>query len=415
MPTLPSRLSLSVFCLLTCVLGCDPPAVMRTPCTGRSAPASCGDACDDATPCGAGTYCSAGTCTADCSASVACTGELVCGGDGRCGGLDAGTDTAGPPDAPPIDFGPPRDVPLADGACASVRLETNRATPNVVLIIDQSGSMGMEEFPAGSGVYRWTALQEALIGSTASPGGFIDMLDSSVRFGLVTYREESGIAGCPDLRVVPALSDNYSTIRGVYTTLRPGGATPTGEAIQSTLTRLSEIVTVTDEPTIFVLATDGEPNRCADILDTTGGRAASLAAVQAAFAMDIRTYVISVGADVSTTHLQDLANAGIGAAPTDPPAMYWLATNTATLGSALDSIIGSVASCNVELVGRIVTSMACMGTVTLGGVPLTCDDPDGWHVVDETHIELTGAACDELQTTGGVLEATFPCEVVILD
>jgi hypothetical protein len=340
---------------------------------------------------------------------------MACGSDGRCGeSLDAGND-APPVDAPPPDFGPPRDVPLADGACASVRLETNRSTPNVVLIIDQSGSMGMEEFPAGSGVYRWTALQEALIGSTAAPGGFIDMLDSSVRFGLVTYREEPAISGCPDLRVVPALADNYGTIRGVYTTLRPGGATPTGEAIMGTLSRLSEIVTVTDEPTIFVLATDGEPNRCADITDTTGGRAASLAAVQSAFGMGIRTFVISVGADVSTMHLQELANAGVGASASDPPAMFWLATDTTSLGAALDTIIGSVASCSIELVGRIDPTMACMGTVTLGGVPLECDDPDGWRAVDETHIELTGASCDELQSGGGVLEAVFPCEVIILD
>jgi hypothetical protein len=35
--------------------------------------------------------------------------------------------------------------------------------------------------------------------------------------------------------------------------------------------------------------------------------------------------------------------------------------------------------------------------------------------VDETHIELQGEACDELLTTpGSTLEATFPCEAVIL-
>jgi hypothetical protein len=335
----------------------------------------------------------------------------MCGADGRCGTpLDTGPT---PTDAPPPDFGPPRDVPIADGACASVRLETNRSTPNVVLIIDQSGSMGMEEFPTGSGVYRWTALQEALIGSTAAPGGFIDMLDASVRFGLVTYREEPAISGCPDLRVVPALADNYLTIRGVYTTLRPGGATPTGEAIQQTLTRLSEIVTAPEEPTIFLLATDGEPNTCADVLDTTGGRAASLAAVQAAFGMGIRTFIVSVGADVSTMHLQELANAGAGATPSDPPAMFWRATDTTTLGAALDTIIGAAASCSIELAGRIDPSMACMGTVTLDGRPLTCGDPNGWRAVDATHIELVGAACDELQTAGGVLEATFPCEVIV--
>jgi len=410
----PFRLLLRLSCFAVLLLAACDPSSPRDACSGRDAPAGCGMACSPLAPCPMGTYCGpADLCVADCSESVRCRSGRACDDEGRCSApMDAGPDVA-PPDAPPPDFGPPRDTPVADGACASVRLETTRSTPNVVLIIDQSGSMGMEEFPAGSGVLRWNALRESLIGAPGAAGGFLDALDSSVRFGLVTYREEPAISGCPDLRVVPALIDNYGTLQGVYSTLRPGGATPTGEAIQATLARLPEIVTVPDEPTIFVLATDGEPNRCDDITDTTGGRAASLAAVEAAFDMGVRTFVISVGADVSTTHLQELANAGAGATPSDPPAMFWLATDTSTLGTALDAIIGSVASCSIELDGRIDPSMACMGTVTLDGAPLACGDPNGWRAVDATHIELTGAACDTLQSSGGVLEATFPCEVIV--
>lgn len=394
--------------------GCDstPP---RGPCNRAGAPPGCNAECSELAPCATGLYCNGSNrCTADCSDEVACRSGQTCGSDGRCGTgmMDAGRD-APPIDAPGTDFGPPRDVMLADMACASVRLETNRSTPNVVLIIDQSGSMGMEQFPPGSGVTRWTALRDSLIGPGAGPGGFLDGLDSNVRFGLVTYREQTAIPGCPDRRAVPALLDNYSTLRGVYTTLTPGGATPTGDAIAATLASLSEIVTVPDEPTIFVLATDGEPNTCEDTMDTAGGRLESVAAIQSAFTAGIRTFVISVGSEIATTHLQELANAGIGATPSDPPAMFWVATETASLAAALDSIVGSVASCSIELMGRIDVTQACLGTVTLDGRELPCNGVDGWRAVDPTHIELQGAACDELQSAGGVLDAIFPCDVIV--
>lgn len=412
------RLSLAPWSLVSLLLalaagpGCDSTPV-RGPCSRSGAPEGCNQECSALVACPTGLYCNDDNrCTADCSSEVVCRGGVACGDDGRCG---TGMADAGRPsvDAPGLDFGPPRDSPLPDMACASVRLETTRSTPNVVLIIDQSGSMGMEQFPPGSGVTRWTALRDSLIAPGAGPGGFIDELDSSVRFGLVTYREQTAIPGCPDRRVVPALIDNYSTLRGVYTTLTPGGATPTGDAIAATLASLSEVVTVPEESTIFVLATDGEPNTCENTTDTDGGRLESIAAIQSAYTAGIRTFVISVGSEIATSHLQDLANAGIGAGPGDPPAMFWVATETTSLATALNSIVGSVASCALELVGRIDPAQACMGTVTLDGRVLACNDPDGWRAVDATHIEITGAACSELQSTGGVLDAVFPCDVIV--
>lgn len=396
--------------------GCDP-EVARGPCSRPGAPAACNTECSELALCPTGFYCSdALRCTADCSPEVACRGTVVCGDDGRCGGpiLDGGRD-AEPLDAPLIDYGPPRDSPTSDGACASVRVETQRSTPNVILIIDQSGSMGMERFPPGAAnPTRWDALSDALIGIDPGPGGFIDDLDSSVRFGLVTYRQEPGIPGCPDLRgEIPALINNYTTIRGVYTALSPGGATPTGDAIAATLASISTYTAAApDQPTIFILATDGEPNTCENSTDTVGGRLESIAAIQSAFTAGIKTYVISVGTDTEMTHLNDLANAGQGVASGATP---YVATDIGTLGAALTSIIGSVASCNIELMGRLDTERACTGTVTLDGRVLTCDDPDGWRAVDESHIELLGSACSELQSAGGTLNASFPCEVIILD
>ena len=417
MPHLSLRLALfaSLATLPAALFGCDNPTpVRRGVCERAGAPANCGLPCSVTAECGAGLYCSdAGACTADCSAAVACTAPLSCDSFGRCG---APTDAGEPPDAPPFDAGPRPDAgplpdaPLEDGACGAVELSTTRSTPNVVVIVDRSGSMGTEQFPPGSGVSRWTALRNALIDPAT---GLLFSLDASVRFGFVTYRNLAPMAGCPHISVIPALLDNADEIASVYSTMTPSGPTPTGDAITATLARLPEIVTATDEPTIFVLATDGEPNTCEDPTDGVGGRAESVAAVGAAFAAGVRTVVISVGTDVSTTHLQDVANAGLGRTASDPPAQFWVATEAAGLSAALSTIIGDVASCDIELVGTIDPTQACLGTVSLDGRELGCGNPDGWEVVDATHIRLLGTACNELQTTGGTVSGRFPCEVVV--
>lgn len=397
------------------IAGCDsatPPR--RGPCGRAGAPPGCGEPCGFDFDCEAGLYCGDDlTCTADCSGTVTCTRPMVCDATGRCAApTDGGVDRDAPPyDAGPLpDVGPLPDAPLEDGACGAVELSTTRSTPNVIVIVDRSGSMGTEQFPPGSGVSRWTALRNALIDPAT---GLLFALDSSVRFGFVTYRNLSPMAGCPHISLLPALLDNADEIASVYSTMTPFGPTPTGDAITATLARLSELVTVTDEPTVFVLATDGEPNTCESATDEVGGRAESVAAVAAAYAAGIRTFVLSVGTDVSTGHLQEVANAGVGRGPADPPATFWVATDVAELSAALGTIIGDVASCDIELVGAIDPSQACLGTVTLDGRALRCGDPDGWQVVDATHIRLLGAACNELQTSGGTVSGRFPCEVVV--
>src|SRR5690606_16752937 len=91
------------------------------------------------------------------------------------------------------------------------------------------------------------------------------------------------------------------------------------------------------------------------------------------------------------------------------PAPYWTATDTAGLEEALSSIVGEVVSCTLELSGQIVPERACTGTVRLGDEELMCNDSErGWRPIDSTHIELTGTACDDLQSSDAAVTARFP-------
>lgn len=370
-------------------------------CNVPSPPEACGDSCSTLDPCPAGFYCGAAGCTADCSDDVACSAGSLCSPSGMC---LSGNDGA------IIDV-EPRDVMGSDNTCAAVDVGAERVTPNVILIVDRSGSMDDNEFPEGSGVTRWVALRDALLDE---PEGLLFSLQASVRYGLVTYDQSDSPSGCPDLETIPSAISNYDTIDDRYSRLNPRGGTPTGDSIVEILDRLDDLVPTSDpgDPTIFVLATDGEPDTCEDGDDEVNGRRESVEAVEAAFDMGIRTYVISVGTDVSTGHLEDVANAGLGRGPGDPDAPFWVASDTDGLNEALEDIIGGVVDCRLTLDGSINPDLACSGTVSLDGSPIPCDDPDGWHVIDADTIELTGDACAELQG-GAALTARFPCDVVV--
>jgi hypothetical protein len=394
--------------LMLGAMGCDCGGPTRNGvCNVPSPPAACGATCSAGDACPAGFHCGeSGTCSADCSATVACASGFRCDPVGRC--IESTDGSAG--DVLLTDA--PRDVQGTDNTCAAVDLGATRVTPNVLLIVDRSGSMGNEEFPPGSGTSRWDALRDALL---ATPDGLLFSLQSSIRFGMVAYDgDRGGMGTCPNLETVPCAIDNYPAIETRYTMLDPGGVTPTGQSMTAVLGMLDTLVPTADagDPTIFILATDGEPNTCADRMDTTGGRAASVAATEASFAAGIPTYVISVGSDVGADHLQDVANAGLGRDAADPDAPYWVANDTAGLNAALSTIIGGVVDCRLMLSGSIDPSLACTGEVRLDGTPIACDDPNGWRAIDATTIELTGTACDELQA-GATLSARFPCEVVV--
>ena len=396
--------SIALFVCAGCDCGGDDPP---GPCAVDSAPEGCGTYCDEGRRCPPGFFCDlpSNECTADCFTNTDCATNEACNlGTGLCYEVIR-------PDAQPRDGEPP----VNEGGCAGASVTARRVTPNVILIVDQSSSMN-EGF---GGRTRWQALRRSLLDPD---DGLIQALDDQVRFGLALYsaRNRDGDTRlpqgeCPTLTEVSAMLDNYSAIQEVYSDADPIDETPTGDAIDAILDGILNLPDPSPDPTIFILATDGEPDRCEE-LNPQNGQEEAIAAVTRAYNSGIRTYIISVGRDVSEAHLQDVANAGVGQDGAGPDADFWVAGDDQGLRDALTAIIGGELSCVVQLDGSLSDpSEACMGTVELNGRDLTCDDPDGWELVDANHLELLGEACAELQGGPGAnLTATFPCGVDII-
>lgn len=390
--------------------GCDcaGPHVPGGRCDDPEPPDGCGDACTTILDCPGGFYChSSGVCTSDCmpgASTEECMSPSVCRDDGRC--------------IPPGVDGGPVEYPDASVNCADVTVQATRVTPNVILIVDQSGSMDADF--AGLGT-RWDVLRDALIGS----GGLVEDLQGVVRFGVALYTAEADgntsdpVPGeCPMITWVDPALDNLANISAVYL---PGDwvdETPTGQSIDAVMARLASIPDPSTDPTIFILATDGEPDTC-EMPNPQMGQQVSIDAVTRAFNAGIRTFIIVVGNDVGEAHAQDIANAGRGMPiGTSCPVgeCYFRPDNDMALRDTMRAIVGGQLSCVVTLRGMIEdVSQACTGTVEINDMPLVCDDPNGWRVIDSTHIELTGEACTLLQNTPGVrLEARFPCDIILI-
>jgi hypothetical protein len=345
---------------------------------------------------------------------VACNGDDA-GGSGTAtqtsGGIDLSTTgSEGSDDAlnPTMDTTPSTtvDPDQQTSGCGTVSVMLESETPTIVLLVDQSSSM-TEDF---SGLERWDAVYETLMDPD---DGVVVSRESAVRFGFTLYSSENGNEGgmCPMLTSVPPALDNYEAIDMVFAAADPIDETPTGESLEIVAQDLAAFQA--EGPKAIVLCTDGEPDTCAEP-NPQEGQPESIAAAQAAYAMDIKTFVIAVGNEIGAPHLQEMANVGVGKMPDDPmPAPYYEALDAAELVEAFDEIIGTFISCELTIDGMVDVDQACEGTVEIDGMVLEC--MTDWEVPDEDTLLILGEACDLLRDGGEhTVEASWPCDAVVI-
>lgn len=305
-------------------------------------------------------------------------------------------------DGPNLPTGMPPE--FTSGDCVDVQVQVDPIIPTLVLLVDQSGSM-TEDF---GGEERWDAVYETLMDPA---NGVVASLESSVRFGFTLYTSNDGFAGgeCPMLTTVEPALDNHMAIDDVFAASNPGDETPTGESLAAVAQQLADFQA--DGPKGIVLATDGEPDTCAEP-NPQNGQQESLDAAAQAFDLGLTTYVISVGDDVGAEHLQELANVGVGKDPNDPmPAPYYQALDAQQLIDAFEEIIGNFVSCELLIDGEVDLAQACDGTVLLDGVPLECGTD--YELPDQSTLLLLGSACATLQDGGDhAVDASWPCGAV---
>jgi len=193
--------------------------------------------------------------------------------------------------------------------------------------------------------------------------------------------------------------------------------TPTGESIDGAAKILQA---VTDPgPKVIVLATDGEPDTCADP-DPDGqagndrAKEVAIKATQDAFAQGVFTFYISVGNVVSDIHATEMANVGQGFPRNDPMQRFYRANDQAALADAFAKIVEGVRNCSFQLNGTVKDGGETEGKVTLDGTQLQLGDPNGWRLSSPTTVELTGTACETVKDKNDhKVEAEFKCGTIV--
>jgi hypothetical protein len=205
--------------------------------------------------------------------------------------------------------------------------------------------------------------------------------------------------------------------------------TPTRESLTATAEALAAMGF--DGPKVIVLATDGEPDNCtcpdwdSDTgeecagghtvqrggMDMTPAKAEQYDVVEEAARifdeLGITVEVINVSDpdnESLATHLDDVAQRGGASSGASIDGF-----NPGALSDAFQGIIDGVRSCAIDLDGEISEGKEDTGAVTLDGVELVLDDPDGFRVNTPTQIELLGAACETIKSGDHELDISFPC------
>jgi len=356
------------------------------------------------------------------------------------------------------------DIEGVQDRCNELDAQFEKIVPSVVVLVDRSKSMFESNGDKTVRSALWDPLADALTNAT---DGVIPQLQSEVRFGFAAYNRDAAqaTAACPSLASVPISLDNGAAIStayaaaGVVPTDYYKWDTPTAESVRAVTAELTQFAE--PGPKYLLLVTDGNPDRC-DLADPQCGQDDAIAAVQAAYAAGITTFVVGIGevaADANdpgvtgcwgrcgALHLQDLANAGSGLPVlrnTDPnflnncfdgrrglnnvqiftasyvedptlagAAPYFVPDGRTALRDALGGILRQVRSCTFTLTQAVRPGQESTGNVALDAEPLSYADPDGWILTGGKDVQLQGAACERLQNQAENVQIYFPCEAYI--
>ncbi|HZS37368.1 MAG TPA: VWA domain-containing protein [Polyangia bacterium] len=307
------------------------------------------------------------------------------------GGCLGGTMTGDSHHAPP-DLGKPQPPPVMqptvdagptsgdDASCGGMEFALARVPPNVMLVLDRSGSMN-ESIGGGSATSKWDDLKSAL---TSTIGAY----DSQMRFGVSLFSHPGGGSCDPGQIDVAVGAMNGANVLTQVGAASPGGNTPTAATMAAVAAsgKLNDAA----RDNYVVLATDGQPN-CADT-DVTSKITALYNATPS-----VKTFVIGVGDGTASNPV--LLDLWAVAGHTDQPGLvkYYQANSPTDLKTAFDTIAGGLVSCTFAMAQAAPDPSLLY--VWSNGTAVPADATNGFtYDAGGPSVTLHGAACDALKT-----------------
>lgn len=263
------------------------------------------------------------------------------------------------------------------GKCGAMEFALTRIAPNVMLVLDRSGSMS-DPIAAGSATTKYADLTSAI-------KSLVTNYASQMRLGATFFAADNN---CAAGTVNPIAPNNGAAIDTMVANHSPGGNTPTAVTLDAVIA--SNQLADKTRANYVVLATDGLPN-CGDV-DVTSRIKKLYNATPS-----VKTYVIGVGADTNTnpTLLNSWADAGHTARTGNTH--YFQTNSPQDLKAAFDAIVGGIVSCDFKMMQS--APDPTLITVTENGTPISPSPTVGWTFDASTNtVTLHGAACDALKS-----------------
>ena len=342
-------------------------------------------------------------------------------GDGNGGGPGAGgstpgsgTGTGASPGSGTGGSGPtltdgggflPPPPPSADANCGQVNNPLKVVPPDVLLIQDRSGSMDHDDNDQscrrGCGAAsKWSEM-------TVAVTQVVTTTQATVNWGLKFFADGSDAEACAVLPgvTVPVAPNNATAITTAIARTGPSTNTPTRAAIQAGTAYLMSLKDT--NPKYILLATDGEPNCAAGCIgndcSTTPNPTEEMnseMAVAAAAAAGIKVFVVGIGNVASAVAVLNQMAVNGGEAQTGGATSYYAATDQTALATALNQIVGKVASCTLPLPGKPQdpTNVIVEDEGTKTQIVRDTTHTEGWDYTDasDTAIQLYGTACSKV-------------------
>jgi hypothetical protein len=247
--------------------------------------------------------------------------------------------------------------------------------------------------------------------------GVVPELEDTIQFGWstlsVTTSGSFGGVDCPTGPFLPAAHDNRAAMEQAL-----AEAPFLGGTSWAALARIEQLIDGRSEPTqdTILIIEDAFGDSSCELF--TDGLQLQRQAVESIAAKGARVSVVSLlyadrqASDPVRAHAEARARAtqlsaiGHGRA--------FASDRVDEIRAAIEQSVHQAVSCELHLKGKVADGLECEGAVLLNGRAIPCNDPDGYRLVDDHTLELTGDACESLRAEAkATVSATFPCDAFV--
>ena len=298
--------------------------------------------------------------------------------------------------------------------CAEVPQPLNKLPPDILIVLDKSGSMNDSADGTCTGNCgansKWTQTVAALT-------TVISQTDTTVNWGLKFFASPNGgMCGVNQGADVAIAANNATAVNNAINGQTPGNSTPTRTAVANGAAYLGTVNQ--PNPKFLLLATDGLPNctpgcsgnTACSASDMTGAVNAVMTAATAGFP----TFVVGIATTsdpMSDATLTQMANAG--GYPRAGTPSYYPVMNQADLVAALNQIVVIAGTCIFAIPTPPNNDTDAMHIgVKVDGTEIGRDTThmNGWDYSGTSQVEIFGPSCQAIMAgTVQSVQIVFKC------